>query len=168
MHWGPSNPGASTTGGSEAGSGSLTDHFTLEFGDRRHDVEREASCRGARVDPVVEGDEVDAAGVKLVEREDEMSDAARKTVEPNHRHEVDTVPVDFGHHAVQFGTAVLGSGLRPIDELADDVPPPLLSGASKLVDLGFRMLVGRAAPGVERDPGGPCSGSGTHPFWYVL
>lgn len=85
---GPAELGATPLGGLEPGVNPLPAQLPFQLGHGGDNREREPPGRRARVDAVVRGDEVDAPGPEVVERDHEVADRPGEAVEAPTGHEV--------------------------------------------------------------------------------
>jgi len=89
-------------------------------------MEGEAPGWGRGVDSIRGRNEVDSSGSEVLQSDNKVPNASGEAVEPPDRHHVDLASADLAHHAVEFGSPILGSRVAYIHEFTNDLPSPLL------------------------------------------
>jgi len=80
---------------------------TLELCDRGKNTGHESTRRRARVDPLAERDERDAARLPLVEQEDEMAHVPAETIQSPAHDTLHAMTTHVGDELIEGGPAIL-------------------------------------------------------------
>ena len=84
-------------------------------------MEKQAPARRARVDALVEHDQVDAEGFQLGRQRGEMAHAARQPVELHDREHVEAPAAGVREQPIERGAAVLRAAHAVVDVLPGDL-----------------------------------------------
>src|SRR5689334_8918131 len=112
-------------------------------------MEHETARRDARVDRLVDDDEVNAQSVELLRQRDEMVRAAREPVELHAGYGVDLPSSYSRHHSVERWTSLAGARHASVDILLR-LPPASRDERPEDGELVFGFLIGRRDADVDR------------------
>ncbi|MEZ4322879.1 MAG: hypothetical protein R3F61_35760 [Myxococcota bacterium] len=139
---GPAVPQPALGPGAHGDAGALGGLLALELGEHEHQLEHRAAHRGARVELLAEGAELDLVLLEELVHLEEVEEAPAQPVDPGDDDEVDVALADALEHALERGPLeVLAAGALLAKHLDD------LVGALAGLDVGAEAgLLGVEAP----------------------
>jgi hypothetical protein len=133
--------GSSPPCGGKSGTSPLDQNLPLELGEGADEMNQELPLRARAVEGLGDAHERDAHHVQLGQRVDHVSKTAEESVAPPDEERVELALPGVGHHPVEGGPLLPGTGDPVIDEGVHELPAPALDEGEGLVFLKARVLI---------------------------
>ena len=110
--WRPTDPHTSRACSGETRPSTLTDEFTLEFGQCRHEMKDEPSSGRSSVETLCERANADAACGQILNEANKMHQRAAEAIESPHVQHI--AAFKYGQRSIEAGTRMLRPGNSPV------------------------------------------------------
>jgi len=138
---GPSDSSPTSLRRLHAGYHALADQVALQLGHGGETVEEEPARRGARVDTLIENDEIDSKSLKLSRKFGELADRSSEAVELNHDQAIKLAPSGVREGPIESRPLCLGARYPMVDVGLDDLQAAGVCVGREGIKLGLIALI---------------------------
>ena len=124
----------------DTGADAITDQLAFEFRDAGEDAKDEPAVRRARIDPLVQADEIDAERPEVFERVDQLPETAGEAVLAVNHDDINPAPAAIGQEATEGWAPFLGATDALVHVLARDLPAAAVAVGAQLAKLHLGVL----------------------------